>query len=627
MKRSDVYKNFKHYKQSKDNRTMDEICNVSGEFELQVQQKFLRDWMKKYPKWQRLLVYAGIGSGKTCTSITMAENYLHHHKNAKITVILPARLRTNYLDELISPCGMNAYISQDDFKTYYDPNTSQSKKRSIKTSFMKAIEANYEILSFEKFKLLAEKSQDFLKWTQDFTKDRLIIIDEVHNLINTTYDTAKYTAIKEKNKLTKGAKGIATMLLKYLVEHADTSCKMVFMTATPVFDNIGQFKELVTIMNPSVTISSSQKIADVIQHLSGMVSFYPGTSPHAYPQVKYHDHNIQMSATQDQKIYKLQQEEADEIDDEKDAFMAKQRQASIACFPNSIFDPKKVSEYAPKIKHLVSQIESHKGKHIVYSSFIKNGLDFVEKALKSKGWKSYTEANPTDYKVYAIWDGSAKDAEKQQIKDVVNSKDNIDGRKIKVILGSPSVKEGVSFKHIQHLHLLDPVWNQSAKTQVEGRAIRFCSHIDISKDHPFLKRQVVVHIYKLTPRKHGLVENTPDFIIYDEVIPKKFKNVQAAENALKKVAIDYYLFRNMYDQNNLNLLSPDYNSGLISPISIDTADNVPLRKKAQRKSKATTCPKPRRPDPITGDCNLGFELRPNNQGFPCCYKIRQSKKN
>ena len=314
----------------------------------------------------------------------------------------------------------------------------------------------------------------------------------------------------------------------------------------------------------------------------------------------------------------------DETDDDKDAFMAKQRQVSIACFPNAIFDIKKLKEYAPKIKKLLNQLQNLKGKHIVYSSFIKNGLDFVEKTLKAKGWKSYKEADRTDYKVYAIWDGSAKDAEKQTIKDIVNSKDNIDGRKIKVILGSPSVKEGVSFKHIQHLHLLDPVWNQSAKTQVEGRAIRFCSHIDISKDHPFLKREVTVHIYKLSPKKNGLVKNTPDFIIYDDVIPRKFKNVNAAENALKKVAIDYYLFRNMYDQNELNLISPNNISNVVSPISIDSIDNVPLRKRAQRKNKSTTCPKPRRPDPITG-CQLGYEMRPNNQGFPCCYKIRKTK--
>ena len=54
--------------------------------------------------------------------------------------------------------------------------------------------------------------------------------------------------------------------------------------------------------------------------------------------------------------------------------------------------------------------------------------------------------------------------------------------KIKVLIGSPSIKEGISFKHIQHIHLIDPVWNIAGKKQIEGRAIRFCSHFDIDEN-------------------------------------------------------------------------------------------------------------------------------------------------
>ena len=47
------------------------------------------------------------------------------------------------------------------------------------------------------------------------------------------------------------------------------------------------------------------------------------------------------------------------------------------------------------------------------------------------------------------------------------------------MLGSPSVREGVSFKRVRQVHILEPYWNMSRYEQVIGRAIRFCSHKDL----------------------------------------------------------------------------------------------------------------------------------------------------
>jgi hypothetical protein len=235
-------------------------------------------------------------------------------------------------------------------------------------------------------------------------------------------------------------------------------------------------------------------------------------------------------------------------------------------------------------------------------------VDLMDVVNDSQKWQD------KEYKVFTTWDGSVKDAHKQLIKSVVNRKDNMDGRLVRVILGSPSVKEGISFKHIQHLHLLDPVWNQSAKTQVEGRAIRFCSHVDIPNDHPTLKKSVVVHIYQSMPRKNGLVTETCDQTIYEKIIPNKYKIISAAESVLKKVAIDHYLFRNMYADKRHP--SPKRAADK-SPVSIE--DDVPFRKKGvAARQKQSTCPKPRRP--IDGKCPIGQEMRNNAQGWPCCYR-------
>ena len=70
-----------------------------------------------------LLVYHNIGSGKTCTAITMAEEYISQNDGNQVKVILPARLRTNFIDELMSPCGMDIYISKDKVKRRLGKNS------------------------------------------------------------------------------------------------------------------------------------------------------------------------------------------------------------------------------------------------------------------------------------------------------------------------------------------------------------------------------------------------------------------------------------------------------------------------------------------------------------------------
>lgn len=642
-KRSSIYRKYRKYFQQRDQRGMDTICKSNNDFRLQIQQEFLKEYVTDNPNWKSLLLYHQIGSGKTCTAITIAEQYMISHPDHAVTVILPARLRTNFFDELVSPCGMNNYISKDEFDRYHASETSESGKRVIRKKFLARISERYQIFSFEQFRITAQqRSTELAQWAHDFTKNRLIIIDEVHNLLSSTYDLKGFSNVLLRGELPKGIKGINTVITKYLMIHAHPTCKFVHLTATPVFDNLGQFKELVALLNPTAHIKRGAKVADVINLLKGKVSYFPGVSQYAYPSTKFQNHHIQMSATQDMVIDVIQAESGDKHDPEKEAFMSKERQASLACLPGRAkvdMNIEKVvgnvGEYAPKMKAMLQEINkrSNHGKHLVYSSFIKAGLKVVEGLLKKHGWVSLRDVKDNEeawrakhYKVYALWDGSVKDYDKQVIKGVVNSKENIDGKLVRVILGSPSIREGISFKHIQHMHLLDPVWNSSAKMQVEGRAVRFCSHVDIPAGHPHLKREVMIHIYKLVPMRYGLVGLTGDQVIYDMIIPKKEKMILAAERSLKKVSLDYHLFRNMHQDEEVTeevmnqMLADSSNSE--STVSVAGADNLKLNRKGKREKGKNTCPKPRRPDD-QGNCPVGTTKAKNNHGHDCCYKRKR----
>lgn len=636
VKRSKIYHAYIQHSKRKDARSMDQICSHNGNegFSLQPQQLFLRDYlMHNEAAWKAMLVYHQIGSGKTCTAITIAEEYLAKHPKAKVTVILPARLKSNFIDELISPCGGNRYISKRSFGAYQSPDTPDYEKKRIRAKFLERIGRNYEIMSDVMFKKSIDKYPDLAVWARRFTRRRLVIIDEVHNMINSIYEEKQYEKIKTTLKIPKAVKSLRTMLLRYMTEHAHRKSKFVFLTATPVFDNISQFKELVKIMKPNVVIKDADSLKSTIGHLRGMVSFFPGTSPNAYPVTEYVTHNIEMSKTQDAILAQLQEQDKNWKMDE--AFMIRQRMAAIACLPGDNDVSKQmdrvlrnIHEFAPKIERVMQVVnQSNTGKHILYSTFIDQGIRVVEHALRKSGWISLKEAKKDDalwnrhtYKVYSTWDGKVDDADKQDIKKYVNHINNIDGKFVRIILGSPSMKEGVSFKHIQHVHLLDPVWNNSAKIQVEGRAVRLCSHSEIPVGHPTLTRKVKIHIYKLMRIPDG-VSLSPDEEIYDGIMPRKMAAVKAAETALKRVAIDYHLYRDLHEdrewKNVPKLSARNHNAESI--INLNNINNVSMKKKVSVSDKTDTCPKRKRPP-----CAMGFYAKKNKHDHVCCYKIPKS---
>jgi hypothetical protein len=93
---------FEPYRQEMQNASNDINCDnlLSSENDnviLLTHQKVIRDYMNLYTPYRGLLLYHGLGSGKTLSSIAIAEGMKN---NKKIIVMLPASLRRNYIEEL-----------------------------------------------------------------------------------------------------------------------------------------------------------------------------------------------------------------------------------------------------------------------------------------------------------------------------------------------------------------------------------------------------------------------------------------------------------------------------------------------------------------------------------------------
>lgn len=640
MSRYNTYKNYLEYKQDYNNKSIDELCKKTNKFELQPQQLFLKKYFNNnINNIKQFLLFHEIGSGKTCTSIILAEDYLKINNKYKIIIILPARLKNNFYDELISPCTNFKYFTEEEYNIYNNDLTDINTKIKLKKKFISEINKNYTIISYDKFRLMCLKnSNNILDFIKKFTENKMIIVDELHNVISDTYNIDNYIQIEETGKLTNlKSISINSSLMKLLSKFSHNNSKFIFLTATPIYDSFKELPELVYLLNPSFD-NIKENLNNInyksnLEKLRGKISYFSGSSKNAYPKSNLITHEINMSNIQDTMTYEALNSNKFKNtanDYEEEAFLANQRQIGISCLSkkyniNTIINNLKL--YAPKLYKLTSIINSPNiyGKHVVYTSFVNVGINVIEQYLVKNGWKSIFDVyennvlwNSYENKIYAIWSGNETDKKKDIIKKIINSENNIYGNKLKLLIGSPSIKEGISFKHIQHIHLIDPVWNIAGKNQIEGRAIRFCSHYDIDeKVHINIKRIINIHIYKLIPStdKKKFITETVDQKLYDKILPEKYKNVDILLNKIKEIAIDHHLFKKI---NNPNAESP--NSSRDS--TIDDDDKKYTNKKKKSTKQLTCMPKIRRPNKITKECSnpLYPFKKLNKHKTLCCYK-------
>ena len=88
---------FEPYKDELKKAESERDSSSSTERDLFTHQKIVRDYLNLYTPYRGLLLYHGLGSGKTCSSIAIAEG-MKSGKN--VLIMTPAALRMNYIEQL-----------------------------------------------------------------------------------------------------------------------------------------------------------------------------------------------------------------------------------------------------------------------------------------------------------------------------------------------------------------------------------------------------------------------------------------------------------------------------------------------------------------------------------------------
>lgn len=253
-------------------------------------QQFIADYMSPDKPYRGLLLYHDLGSGKTRSAVMVAEQY--RALGTKVLVILPASLKQTWLNEI---------------KTWGNPDIRRPD--------------NYEQLSLEEKTRIDHKINRLITFGYDFVtanasntheqlreaigpgklSHRLVIVDEVHNLISRIMSSSKSGAEKAD---------IGLQIYEMLMNVED--CKFLFLSATPVLNTpyelalmfnilkgyinyngqkITLFPEQIETFDSMFVTETSNgqfkiKNSAIFQRrIIGMVSYYYSGEGDVYPQV------------------------------------------------------------------------------------------------------------------------------------------------------------------------------------------------------------------------------------------------------------------------------------------------------------------------------------------------------
>lgn len=213
-----------------------------------------------------------------------------------------------------------------------------------------------------------------------------------------------------------------------------------------------------------------------------------------------------------------------------------------------IFTKELIGNYSPKIESIVSNVLKSEGIVLIYSQYLDGGLLPVALALEEAGILNYDSkggagllhgssaavADKTNALKYALITGDKSlSANNAAIVKAAGADDNIDGSKLKVILISRAGSEGLDFKNIRQVHIMEPWYNTNRIEQIIGRGVRNCSH----KNLPFTHRNVMIFLYgtKLENKSESA-----DMYVY-RLAEEKALKIGNVSRVLKESAVDCLL--------------------------------------------------------------------------------------
>jgi len=212
------------------NNVADKLC---GSFETSLYQHFVSQYISYKTPYNSILLYHGVGVGKTCSAITMSESLLiaHDNKEPMIWVIMPQSLKQSFksqifdidtrtFENIMNQCTGDTYV-----KLLNIYKSSFNNKKLLNTELKKILKNRYRLFTYDGFsKYIIDNYKDKI------VENKVIIIDEAHN-------------IRSTNKKDKDSYIALTKILSSGVNN-----KLVLLSATPMYNEPRDILDLFKLM-------------------------------------------------------------------------------------------------------------------------------------------------------------------------------------------------------------------------------------------------------------------------------------------------------------------------------------------------------------------------------------------
>lgn len=298
-----ILHNFKKYKLPKVIRAVGEDpcktlkASSNEKIKLWQYQEFIGAYLDPRGPYNEILLYHGLGSGKTATSINMLNIMYTYDHNINIIVLIKASLRDD------------PWMTDLQRFVHRDPSEEGAPLKDV---------GAYKNIHFVHYDSpFADRAFTDLMKTIDTTKRTMFIIDEAHNFIRNVYSN---TSSKSSGKR---AQIIYDEIIKNRAEYKNN--KLILISATPGINTPYELALMFNMLRPGCLPSSETEFNRIFvtdssypilnpamrnlfqRRIMGLVSYYIGSTPDLFAQSILEEVNLTMSSYQ-YHIYRIFEE-------------------------------------------------------------------------------------------------------------------------------------------------------------------------------------------------------------------------------------------------------------------------------------------------------------------------------
>lgn len=333
IQNSDEFKNYRYTEENlKEMEAQGNPCTTKHEFKLQRYQNFIREFMKADTPYRSILLFWGVGTGKTCGAIQIAEALKDHVKSfgptKQIYVIASDSLLKQFELQLFDESKINidtminasnqpdstSYMQIPDFKGltgctgneyFIDPKIVPEAILRQKLRERK-IRSFYSFHTYGGFKKIINKT---LELGEQELKNKfsncVFIIDEAHNL-----NSQEALSLDEDNdsmfsqdtiyNIVETTRQAFEKLFSTIV-----NSKLILLSGTPIRDNVDT--ELVTLINllrsndgrdtisaEDIRVNGKLNTELITEKVKGYISYVKGENRLSFPRVIYRGEKMPM---------------------------------------------------------------------------------------------------------------------------------------------------------------------------------------------------------------------------------------------------------------------------------------------------------------------------------------------